>query len=260
MLDKIGGRDLLADGLANAIISLIIFAAMVSDVKYLQLTREKDYTPSAWVCIKKHDIKQLFLGIILALFYKLTVGFIETVNGTMIFTIDQSGIFDSLIATLASSVGFLGVALLEEGFFRGYLMQVILKRFPIFLAISIQAVIFGLIHYFHYLGHPYIWIEIADAILIGLIFGLIVIKTKSLMLVVGAHLMYNVAESIIFIDSHEFNRAIYFQPNNATLINSGSLLRLKSLELIILSAIFVLLVFLSRTEVLNKKGYSDTSC
>jgi len=252
---------LIADGLANAIINLILFTAMISFFKYLQSTREKDYTPSAWISVKKPDIKLFFLGVILALFYKLTVGFIETISGTMIYTIDSSGIIDSLIATLVSSFGFLGVALFEEGFFRGYLMQVILRKFQIFLAIVIQAVIFGLIHYFNYLGNPHIWIEIADAVLIGLIFGLIVIKTKSLMLVVGAHLMYNVAESIIFIDSHEFNRAIYFHyPNYATLITSGSLLYLKSLELIILSAIFVLLVVLFRKEVFQKKSYSDISC
>lgn len=261
ILDMIGGENLLVDGLANAFTNLILFTVMVLFVKYIQLTREKNYTPSAWVSVKKHDIWLFFLGIILALFYKLTVGLIETISGTMIFTIVQSNIIDSLIVTIVSSFGFLGVALLEEGFFRGYLMQVILRRFPISMAIIIQAVIFGLIHYVNYLGHPHIWIEILNAILIGLIFGLIVIKSKSLMLVIGAHLMYNVAEEIIFIDSHEFNRAIYFHyPNYVTLNTSGSLLYLKSLEVIILSAILVLLVFLFRKEVLHKKVYSDTSC
>jgi len=250
---------LLVDGLANAIINLILFTAMVSYAKYLQLTREKNYTPLAWISIKKHDIRLFFSGIILALFYKLTVGLLETISGAMIFTIDQSSIIDSLIVTLVSSIGFLGVALFEEGFFRGYLMQVILRGFPIFLAIFIQAVIFGLIHYINYLDHPHIWIEILDTILIGLIFGLIVIKTKSLMLVIGAHLMYNVAEEIIFIDSHEFNRAIYFK-NYVTLNTSGRLLDLKSLELIILSAILLLLILLFRKDILYKKVYSDTSC
>lgn len=244
---------MIVDGLASGIINLILFAAMVL---FFKITNEKDYTPSAWIGVNKYDVKLFFLGMLLAILYKLTIGFIEIINGNMIFTVDPPGITESLIAFCFSSFGFLGVALFEEGFFRGYLMQVILKRYPTFLAISIQAVIFGLIHYFNYLGSSHIWIEIMDAILIGLIFGVIVVKTKSLMLVIGAHLMYNVAETIIFIDSHEFSRAIYF---NSTLDVTESFLYLKFLELILLSAIFVLLVFLFRKEVFHKNNSSGVS-
>ncbi|WP_373844925.1 CPBP family intramembrane glutamic endopeptidase [Clostridium sp.] len=58
----------------------------------------------------------------------------------------------------------------------------------------LQAVIFGLIHYPHYSVQPHTWVKIIDAMLIGLIFGVIVIKTKSLMFVIGTHLFYNVTE------------------------------------------------------------------
>lgn len=98
--------------------------------------------------------------------------------------------------------------------------------------------------------------------LIGLIFGVIVVKTKSLMLAIGAHLMYNVAEQMIFEDNlHKFTRIIYFQNSNYLVSNTmGSLFYIEFIELIMLSIITISLVFLFRKDIFCKNHISDTSC
>lgn len=132
-------------------------------------------------------------------------------------------------------------------------MQVILRRIPRLLAIVIQAVAFGLIHYNNYSGHPHVWVEILDAILIGLIFGVIVVKTKSIMLVIGAHLMNNVAEEILFVDNlHRFDRVLYFQNSNNVL---GSLIYVEFIQLILLFIIIVFLVFLFWKDIFLQESH-----
>lgn len=116
--------------------------------------------------------------------------------------------------------------------------------------------IFGLIHYPHYSVQPHTWVKIIDAMLIGLIFGIIVIKTKSLMFVIGAHLFYNVTEQILFVDnSYKFIRLICFK--NSNVLSSslmGGLFYTEFIELIILSIIALALIFLFRKDILYKKA------
>lgn len=246
---------MIVDTLANAFINITLFIFVVFFVKGIESNHNKNYTPSYWISIKKHDIKLLLWGIIIVLFYKISVGSIGVISGTMVITVNQSGITKFIIFILASSFGFLGVALFEEGLYRGYLMQVLLKKLPIFLAIVLQALIFGLIHYPHYSVQPHTWVKIIDAMLIGLIFGVIVIKTKSLMFVIGTHLFYNVTEQILFVDnSYEFTRLIYFK--NSNILSSslmGDLFYTEFIELIILSIIALSLIFLFRKDILYKK-------
>lgn len=224
-------------------------------VEGIQSIRNKDYTPAYWLSFKKHDIKLFLWGIIIALLYKFTVGLIGVISGTMVLTIDKSAITKSIPIALASSFGFLGVALFEECLFRGYIMQVVFKKLPEVIGVTSQALIFALIHYSNYSVHSHTWIRIIDAALIGLIFGIIVIKTKSLMFVIGTHLFYDVAEQILFLDnSYKFNRFICFQNTNSLLSNLiRDLFSTEFIELIILSIIALLLIFLFRKDILYKK-------
>lgn len=246
---------MISDGLANAFINITLFIILILFVKGIQSIRKRNYTPVYWVSLKKDDIKLLLLGIIIALLYQVSLGLIGVVNKTMVLVIDQSGIAKTIIFTIASSFGFLGVALFEEGLFRGYLMQVVCRKLPKLLAIILQALVFGLIHYSNYSVRPNTWINIIDAMLIGVIFGVIVIKTKSLMFVIGTHLFYNVAEQILFLDnSYKFTRFISFHNCNYLVSNLlGGLFYTKFIELIMLSIITLSLIFLFRKDILYKK-------
>jgi membrane protease YdiL (CAAX protease family) len=242
------------DGLVNAFINISLFIMIVLFVKGIEANRKKNYTPLYWISLKKYHIKLLFFGIITALFYKLTLGLIGVTCGKMAFEINQLGIVKTIIFTLVSSFGFFGVSLLEEGLFRGYLMQVVLKKIPKLLAIILQGIVFGLVHYHNYSVLSHTWIRIVDAMLIGIIFGVIVLKTKSLMFVIGAHLFYNTAEYILFLDnSYKFTRFISFDNSNYLASNLlENLFCTEYIELIMLCIIAVSLIFLFRRDILIK--------
>lgn len=240
---------MIIDGILNAFINGVLFLIVVLIVKAIGYNRKKNYTPLYWISIDKRGIKFVLLGIVIALFYKLLLGLICIITGSMIFTIDKSGILASIMFTLVSSFGFLGVALFEEGIFRGYIMQVVLKKLPKLLAIIVQAVVFGSIHYYNYSVLSHTGLRLIDAMLIGLIFGIIVIKTKSLMFVIGAHLFYNTIEQILFVDnSYKFTRFMFFQNSNSL----SGLFSIEFVELIMLSIIAMTIIFLFRNDLFRK--------
>jgi len=234
------------DGLVNAFINIGLFIIIVLFVEGIQSNFNKNYTPIYWISLRKYNIKLLFWGILTALIYKLSLGLIGVICGKMVLEIDQSGIAKTIIFTLVSSFGFFGVSLLEEGLFRGYLMQVVFKKIPKLLAIISQGLVFGLIHYHNYSVLSHTWIRIIDTMIIGIIFGVVVIKTKSLMFVIGAHLFYNTAEDILFLDnSYKFTRFISFNNSNHL---ASNLFCTEYIELIMLSIIALSIIFLFRRD------------
>ncbi|AGY75629.1 CPBP family intramembrane glutamic endopeptidase [Clostridium autoethanogenum] len=245
---------MVVDGLVNAFINITLFIIVIMLVKKIESIRNKDYTPVYWISLKKHDIKLFVIGIIVALLYKLAVGSIGIIGGTMELIVNGPGMAKFIIFTLASSFGFLGVALFEEGLYRGYVMQVAFRKLPKVLAIVLQALVFGLVHYSNYSKQPHTWIRIIDAILIGVIFGVIVIKTKSLMFTVGTHLFYDATEQMLFLDNpYKFTRFICFQNTNYL---SSSLFYTEFIELSMLSILTVVLIFLFRKNLFYDKSFS----
>lgn len=102
---------------------------------------------------------------------------------------------------------------------------------------------------------PHRWVSIIDAILIGIIFGVIVIKTKSLMLVIRVHMIYDVCCEVLFLDnSYKFTRFISFhKTNNTGSILLGGLFYTEFIELIMLSIIALSLILLFRKDIFYKK-------
>lgn len=247
------------DRLADFITGITLFLIMISIVEILKIFREKNYRPKYWVDFKKSGTKLFLLGIIVTLFYKLLVGSVGVICGTKAFNINNSGIIETLYYTFFSCLGFFGVALFEEVFFREFILQVIFKRLPGLLAIVAQGLIFGLIHYNKYSVHPHLWINIANAALIGIIFGCITMNTKSLMFAIGSHLIYNASEDIFFTDnSYKFTRFISFQDKNSLSSNIiGRLFYNSSIELIILSCIAALLMFKVGKDILYRRSNLD---
>lgn len=257
-----GGENLVNDALANAFINITLFTVMVLLVKRFEYVHSKNYTPEAWINLKKSSFILFAAGIITALLYKLLVGLIGVFNGTMELVMEPSGIVKSITFAFVSSFGFLGVALFEEALFRGYIMQIVLKKLPKLLGITVQALVFGLLHYINYSIKPHTWINTMDAILLGIIFGIISLRTNSLMFAIGAHLSYNTSEQLFFLDNtYKFTRLISFQNSSSSGL-LGILAYTEFTELIILSIITAFLFILFRKYILSGKTgncFSDTA-
>jgi hypothetical protein len=83
----------------------------------------------------------------------------------------------------------------EEIVTRGWLMNVICARYNITLGLIISSTFFGLLH----LGNPNInYIAILNIMLVGLFYGICVIKTNDLWAVCGMHSAWNFAQGNLF--------------------------------------------------------------
>jgi membrane protease YdiL (CAAX protease family) len=83
----------------------------------------------------------------------------------------------------------------EEIVTRGWLMNVIGARYNIILGLIISSTFFGLLH----LGNPNVnYIAILNIILVGLFYGIYVIKTNDLWAVCGMHSAWNFAQGNLF--------------------------------------------------------------
>ncbi len=83
----------------------------------------------------------------------------------------------------------------EEVLTRGWLMNILGARYNITFGLILSSVFFGLLH----LGNPNIsYIAILNIILVGIFFGLCVIKTNNLWIVCGMHSAWNFAQGNLF--------------------------------------------------------------
>lgn len=108
-------------------------------------------------------------------------------------------------------------ALLEEIFFRGYVLQ-LLRRYNDTAALFVSALLFGLMH-----GNV---LQIPFAFMVGLILGLIVLRTDNIWLAVGLHFLNNAMSMALqyiglFADT-EAERALQYYTLAAILILIGA--------------------------------------
>lgn len=149
---------------------------------------------------KKLFIEGSFIGMSSMVIYALAVTLLG--EGKIFFDLASINIvFEVLIGLIFL---FFAVALFEEGLFRGYILQRLYKKYSIYLSIGVPAIIFGLIHYFDYSHSPFVWIGVINAIIIAIILSIIVIKTHSLMFVLGFHFFWNFTQNIFL--SNQINK------------------------------------------------------
>ena len=100
-----------------------------------------------------------------------------------------------LIGVLIILVGWIIQGGTEEIVTRGWLMNVLGARYNIGIGLFISSTLFGLLH----LTNPNVsFIAVINIILIGVFYGLYVIKTNDLWAVCGMHSAWNFAQGNLF--------------------------------------------------------------
>lgn len=92
---------------------------------------------------------------------------------------------------------FIGVAVNEELFARGYLQGLVKERFGTTVAITISTLVFAFLHSFN----PGMWstsMPLLNLILAGLLFGLSRELSKGLWMPIGMHMSWNFIQGCIF--------------------------------------------------------------
>lgn len=94
-------------------------------------------------------------------------------------------------------VSTIGIAVSEELFFRGFLLQQLKKYFSVAIANGISAVLFMCIHipllvFVNHLSGASLFIGLYITLISGLVFGFLYIKTKSLWPPIIAHYVFDI--------------------------------------------------------------------
>lgn len=124
-------------------------------------------------------------------FWGVALGFVLIGTGVLFALFVQGAAWESfplngqtLKLLVFSLIAWSGVALLEELFFRGYLLQTLIEGLGIVPAALLSSLFFGLAHYDNAPQHG---LYVLDAAASGLLMALMVLKTRALWMAIGFH-------------------------------------------------------------------------
>ena len=100
-----------------------------------------------------------------------------------------------LVDFLSAFLLFVVIAITEELFCRGYILNNLMKSMHPFRALLVSSLFFSLLHFAN--AH-YSWISFLDLLLAGVLMGLPYIYTKSLWLPIALHFSWNFFEGPVF--------------------------------------------------------------
>lgn len=146
---------------------------------------------------KKNWFKQYAIGFIVGLIMMTLVVLLLSVLGCVRFETNPNqpiGI-SALLPILVVLIGWIIQGGTEEVLARGWLMNVLGARYNIIFGLIVSSLFFGMLH----LGNPNVnYVAILNIALVGLFFGLYVIKTNDLWGVCGMHSAWNFAQGNLF--------------------------------------------------------------
>ena len=106
-------------------------------------------------------------------------------------------IANTLLLLASWGFGFAGVALLEEGLFRGYLLPKLRLRFSTAVAVVGQAGLFGAFHLITYAGSRFWWLGLLNVAGFAVVVAGLVLRTRSLMPAVGFHIAWDLVQTML---------------------------------------------------------------
>ncbi|WP_090822664.1 CPBP family intramembrane glutamic endopeptidase [Paenibacillus sp. yr247] len=118
---------------------------------------------------------------------------------------------------------FIGVAVNEELFARGYLQGLVKSRFGFIPAITVSTIVFAMMHTFN----PGMWstpMPLLNLLLAGLLFGLCREYSRGLWMPIGMHLSWNFFQGCIFgfeVSGTPMPSLIKTQTQGAALVSGG---------------------------------------
>lgn len=183
-------------GFLSLLISLVSFA-FISLLVFFRVKKIEKRSLASIGFSKNSWLKKYSFGFLIGLIMMSLVVILLYLFGCV--TIEKQ----SVQPVGVSSIGFVVVILIgwviqggtEEVLTRGWLMNVIGARYNIALGLAVSSSLFGLLH----LGNPNVnLVAILNIILVGLFFGLYVMKTNDLWAVCGMHSAWNFAQGNIF--------------------------------------------------------------
>ncbi|MFV8379867.1 CPBP family intramembrane glutamic endopeptidase [Flavobacterium sp. LB3R33] len=163
----------------NTTIYFVIFCLIFIGLSYLINYKNKEKIKWDFDIV---NIRLLYL--LLILLFIFTIGINKPLNNIINYILNNKTELHNPFSNPLSAIGaILFAPILEEIIFRGIILKGLLTRYTPKYAIIFSSIIFGLIH-----GRP---MQMWGALLIGLIFGWIYYKTKSIATTILLHSFVN---------------------------------------------------------------------
>jgi len=184
----------------QVVLSALQLGFMLWVVRWLVTKVEKQkFEWSKLGLVSTERSKFIMLGLVLAVALSLfTIG-IGYLSGTLKFLGNGFELFGSaqvLITLLLATILAIASGFGEEIAYRGYLQSRIAQRYNPTIAVVIVAVLFAFSHPLGTAVNPLLYL--ASAILVGLLFGTIFARTKSLWTGVALHTVWNYLQIAVF--------------------------------------------------------------
>lgn len=107
----------------------------------------------------------------------------------------QGAFLPTASSCLVMAAGFLGVGVFEEFLFRGYFLQNLIDGLGLPAAAAISCLLFGLTHAFNPGENP---AGILNVFLAGILFLVLIVRTRSLWMAVGLHAAWDWSQNFLF--------------------------------------------------------------
>ena len=231
--------------LAAIFILIFLFASVYKIHKRSPITIVTSHKTIQW----KNMFKGFYIWFLLLCLFAVVDFVIDPKSYTFTFNIRTFGWL-----LLASLMGIPACVLLEEVFFRGYLLQAIgvLTRRPI-IPLIITSVIFGSLHYWNGINPTSCIFHVISCTLFGLMLGVIVIGEGGLETAIGIHTSQNLFASVICSDPTEIFGVIPSLFNISTDINAPLITYIPDLVLIIFQiSLLLMIIFWGKTDTLKE--------
>jgi hypothetical protein len=179
-----------ANGLVTGLINLVLFGLVVGARRLFN----KEGLGSFLITAGENRPRLLAQGMALGALGILAYTALVLLSQQATIGFDLAGLANTAITLLAWGLGFVGVVLFEEGLLRGYLLLKLAQRLPGWAALALQGVLFGLLHFFSYATTATRWLGLVNAALIGVILGLVTLRTHSLIWALAFHWGWNLTQ------------------------------------------------------------------
>jgi membrane protease YdiL (CAAX protease family) len=148
------------------------------------------------VWFTKNWLKDLLFGLLLGVLALSFAVLIAVVAGGLEFTRNQNAAQSAILLTLGYSlIIFAFAAAAEEVLFRGYMLQTFARANLAWFAILLPSLFFGAVH----LGNnDSSWLSTINTFIAGILFSVAYLKTRTLWLPFGLHLMWNWVQGSFF--------------------------------------------------------------
>jgi membrane protease YdiL (CAAX protease family) len=185
----------MVDGLMTGTVNLVLFGLLV----LIRRVAHRERFDAFGLQTDARGLRLLLAGLAAGTLVFLVYPIIAVALGVGRVFVMWAAASDTLVLLGVWGFGFVGVALFEEGLFRGYLLSQLSARFSGAVAIVAQAVIFAAFHLGTYSASRYVWLGLLNVGVLAVVQAVLVVRTHSLMAAVGFHLAWDVVQTLLLM-------------------------------------------------------------